>query len=345
MNDNTPSAGAAELPGPAAAGGRFDLPIPNGWFAVAWSKDLAPGEVKRAFYFNRELVIFRTESGRACVFDAYCPHLGAHMGVGGTVDGETLRCPFHAWRYDCEGTCVEIPYAKRIPRGARAGAWKVVEANDMVFVWHHIDGKPPFFDMPVLAEFGDPEWAPSEHWEITINVHVQEMAENNCDPVHFFYVHRNEGIADSDMRYDGLKMTMSSKSERETVLGTFELELERETWGIGLASVRMIGVGDAGLLMFSSTTPIDAGRSHSRWTFTVTKNLADTAGREFIDSMSEGVLEDIPIWENKIHRSRPLLCDGDHYIAEFRRWASNFYSDPDAAGRAIEDPRSAEKRG
>jgi nitrite reductase/ring-hydroxylating ferredoxin subunit len=324
---------------------RFNLPIPNGWYAVAWSKDLAPGEVQRAYYFDRELVIFRTESGRACVFDAYCPHLGAHLGAGGTVEGETLRCPFHAWRYDCEGACVDIPYAKRIPPNARAGAWEVIEANEMIFVWHHIDGKPPFFEMPILPEFGHSDWAADKHWEKVFNAHVQDMAENNCDPVHFRYVHNNpEPIIDSAMRYDGLKMTMSSTSKREAYGGVFELELERETWGIGLASVRIVGLEGAGLLMFSSTTPVDGCHSHSRWAFAVTKNMADTAGQEFIDSMTEGVLDDLPIWDNKIHRSRPLLCDGDHYLAEFRRWASNFYSDPDAAGRAVEAPGEAEDR-
>ena len=36
------------------------LPIPNGWFAVAWSKDLVHGDVKRVRYFDEELVVFRT---------------------------------------------------------------------------------------------------------------------------------------------------------------------------------------------------------------------------------------------------------------------------------------------
>ena len=93
--------------------------IPNGWFAVAWSKDLLPGEVKRARYFDRELAIFRTRSGEAKVLDAYCAHLGAHLAEGGRVVGESLRCPFHAWRYDGDGTCVEIPYCAKIPAKAR----------------------------------------------------------------------------------------------------------------------------------------------------------------------------------------------------------------------------------
>ena len=59
--------------------------IPNGWFAVAWSKDLLPGEVKRLRYFDQELAIFRTRSGEPKLLDAYCAHLGAHLAEGGRV--------------------------------------------------------------------------------------------------------------------------------------------------------------------------------------------------------------------------------------------------------------------
>jgi hypothetical protein len=35
---------------------------------------------------------------------------------------------------------------------------------------------------------------------------------------------------------------------------------------------------------------------------------------------------DFPIWENKIYRARPPLCDGDGPIADYRRWAARFYA-------------------
>jgi hypothetical protein len=38
--------------------------------------------------------------------------------------------------------------------------------------------------------------------------------------------------------------------------------------------------------------------------------------------------EDIPIWENKVHHARPVLCDGDGPIANYRRWCRQFYSEP-----------------
>jgi hypothetical protein len=66
--------------------------------------------------------------------------------------------------------------------------------------------------------------------------------------------------------------------------------------------------------------------------FTVTKNMADIAGEDFIDGMSTGVLQDMRIWSNKIHRTQPVLCAADTHLAEFRRWAKQFYSRPPAEG-------------
>ncbi len=47
-----------------------DPGIPNGWFAVAWSKDLISCDVKRIRYFDEELVLFRASSGEAKVLSA-----------------------------------------------------------------------------------------------------------------------------------------------------------------------------------------------------------------------------------------------------------------------------------
>ena len=61
---------------------RVDLPMPSGWFHVLYSDELAVGQAKPLEYFSQELVAFRTESGQAKVVDAYCPHMGAHLGYG-----------------------------------------------------------------------------------------------------------------------------------------------------------------------------------------------------------------------------------------------------------------------
>lgn len=57
-------------------------------------------------------MVFRTESGEAVVFDAYCPHLGANLGIGGQVKGDCIECPFHEWQFRAsDGVCTHIPYS------------------------------------------------------------------------------------------------------------------------------------------------------------------------------------------------------------------------------------------
>jgi phenylpropionate dioxygenase-like ring-hydroxylating dioxygenase large terminal subunit len=139
---------------------RFPFPTPFGWYQVACSDELAPGSVVPLRYFGRELVALRTHSGRAAVFDAHCPHLGAHLGHGGRVEGESLRCPFHGWTFDVSGACVEVAYARRVPPGARLRAWPVVERNGLVMVWYHPAGLAPQWELPGLPEHLDPGWTP-----------------------------------------------------------------------------------------------------------------------------------------------------------------------------------------
>ena len=306
-----------------------ELSIPNGWFCVAWSKDLVPGDVQPIHYFGRDLVLFRTREGHARVLDAHCPHLGAHIGHGGRVVGETVRCPFHGWQYDGEsGACAKIPYCDKIPPKARMRAWPVLERNRMIFVWHHAESEPPAWDIPVVPELQDPAWTDPRYFELNVPVHMQDMAENNCDPVHFEFVHGMVETPAGDIEFgeDGRFFRISNTAERETPMGTFTTELERDSWQLGVTTVRTKGIPEAGLMMFSSTSPIDSGNTCSRWVFTVTRNLVDIAGEDWIEAMSTGVLQDMKIWTNKVYRPAPVFCEEDTYLIHFRRWARQFYS-------------------
>src|SRR4051794_19989568 len=112
---------------------------PNGWFQVAYAAELPPGGVMPLQYFGRDLVLFRperagnAEGGAALpppqLIDAHCPHMGAHLGHGGAVVGESIKCPFHAWQFDGSGRCTAIPYAQKVPPKARVGSWTVREVN------------------------------------------------------------------------------------------------------------------------------------------------------------------------------------------------------------------------
>ncbi|HEX9259065.1 MAG TPA: Rieske 2Fe-2S domain-containing protein, partial [Acidimicrobiales bacterium] len=73
---------------------RWPWPIPFGWFAQCWSVELEPGALVARRAVGRDLVLWRDEAGKAHVQDAYCPHLGAHLAVGGKVSGCEVECPF-----------------------------------------------------------------------------------------------------------------------------------------------------------------------------------------------------------------------------------------------------------
>jgi nitrite reductase/ring-hydroxylating ferredoxin subunit len=300
-------------------GTRFPFPIPNGWFIVATADDLEPGEVLPLYYFGREMVLFRTSSGEPRLVDAYCAHLGANLAVGGTVDGDGIRCPFHGWCYDGEsGKCTDIPYtqAKRIPSQARVRSFPTLERNRMIWAWHHLEGGPPFYDVPEATEFGDPEWSEPYTRDYVVATCCQEMAENNHDFAHFVYVHGSP-----DIPWDTEQFVTDQPYKRtEANGGTFI----RETFGLGLGVLRTPGA----FVFLSSTTPIDEENVHVRWSWVTPKGLGPDAARAIGDRFLSGVSQDIPIWENKRYQPRPVLAKEETGILAHRKWAQQFYSDP-----------------
>lgn len=305
------------------------LPIPNGWYCIEWSRQLIPGEVKSIRACSEDLVLFRTRSGEARVLDAYCSHLGAHLGEGGRVVGEHIQCPYHAWEYEGGGgRCVKIPYCEQIPKKAVVRPWEVRERNGMIFIWYHADGKPSSWEVPVLEEVGHPDWTEPREEEIEVPIHVQDIHENNNDPVHFQVVHGMTDVMETDeIEYSegGRVYKLVGHNDRETAMGTFKTTLERESFCVGMSTVRTLGIPDAGLLLFSSTTPIEPNRTVSRWLLTVTKNLVDLVGEEYQRALLKGVEDDLRIWKHKVHRKNPVLCKEDRFLGEYRQWVKQFY--------------------
>src|SRR3546814_17198147 len=94
------------------AGARTPFPIPYGWFSIGYPEDFAAGAPRAIYYFDRHLVAWRDEAGDLHVHAAFCPHLGAHLGHGGTVEGGELVCPSHGRKFADEGTTPQIPYSE-----------------------------------------------------------------------------------------------------------------------------------------------------------------------------------------------------------------------------------------
>ena len=312
---------------------RFDIPpFPNGWFQVAYGDELGDAEVVPLQYFGKDLVLFRGQDGKARVLDAFCPHLGAHLGYGGRVEDNCIRCPFHAWRFDGDGKCVDVPYANKIPPQARLDAWTVAEVNGLIMVWHHMDRKPPLWQLPQLPEIGNPGWTDYTRRRWKIRTHNQEMAENAVDSAHFKYVHGTPEQPNTRAEIDGHMLKVRSPVNYVTPQGTVEGGIASDSHGFGFSTTRFTGIVET--LIVTSVTPIDGEYVDVRFSFTVKKLGKDDAtanvGRAFIAEIERQLGQDIPIWEHKVMKTRPMLCDGDGPVGIFRRWAKQFYvSAPD----------------
>lgn len=311
----------------AGAPSRFPFPLPDGWFQVAYGDELAPGELRGLHYFDRELVLYRGESGRAHLLDAHCPHLGAHLGVGGRVVGDRIRCPFHAWEFEGSGACARVPYAKKVPPKARLRAWPLVERNGILYAHFDKQGRPPTWEPPAVPEYESEDW--TDYWrrDWVVASCAQEMAENSVDPAHFKYVHRTADLPAARARSEGhvfhVDMGYPIQMGGELQQGRIEIDC----YGFGLGVSRFRGIVDTTVVV--SGTPVDGDHLHHRLAFLVRKLDSPEAtrglGQAFVDEISRQFDEDRPIWERKVHWERPALCDGDGPIGALRRWGRQFY--------------------
>src|SRR5215471_1613332 len=310
---------------------RFPMPrYPNGWAQVAYSEELPPGGVMPLQYFGRDLVLFRTESGTPHVLDAHCGHMGAHLGYGGKVEGDSIVCPFHAWKWSGCGDCTSVPYAQKIPPRAKMNPWLVREVNGMLMVWFHAEGAPPSWEVPAIPEFGSNEWTKYELRKWRIRTHGQEMGENSVDAAHFLYVHGVAEMPTTTAEANGPLLHVLSTTKMTTPMGKVGGSVEVHAWGFGFTLTRFRGIVET--LLVSSSTTVDEAFVDLRFAFTVRKlpnqDATSNVGRAFIKEVERQLLQDIPIWENKAYVNPPLLCDGDGPIGLYRKWVKQFYSEP-----------------
>ena len=317
---------------------RFPHPIPYGWYFVGYCDELANGEVRPLHYFGRDLVLFRDENGKAGLLDAHCPHLGAHLGYGGHVKGELLHCPFHGWGYNTEGWCKDIPYAKAMPpiceREPVIHAYPLTEANGVLWAWYHPRNIEPLFEAMHFEEFEGPAWSKQVRYEWRCAINVQEEAENAVDIAHFQFVHGAPAVPEGFGHYEGHIRRSGADGKRDFVMpdGTTKtLKTAVRTTANGAGQKLTMLQAESTVYLMVLVTPIEADDSEIRFAFTYPwcepGSPEDEAFKARCDRTSGqmGVVADLPIWQNKIHRSRPILCDGDGPILAYRKWFEQFY--------------------
>ena len=82
---------------------RYWLPVLHAWELP--EPDCPPVRVK---LLGEELIAFRDSQGRLGLIDEFCAHRGVSLWFGRNEECG-LRCPYHGWKYDVDGKCVDLP--------------------------------------------------------------------------------------------------------------------------------------------------------------------------------------------------------------------------------------------
>jgi hypothetical protein len=265
--------------------------------------------------------------------------MGAHLGFGGRVVGEHIRCPMHGFEFDSGGACVRTGYDTKRPPACRSRAYPVREAHGAVFAWFDPHGREPWFDLPDRDYAG---WtAPRTHCFAGLRSHPQETTENSVDVGHFAVVHQYENVSMIEpLVFDGAHLTVGYHFERRPMfLGAPRVaaDIRIHVHGLGVSFIEVTlpayGLQTRNLIL---PTPIDGERidlrigvslrgAHRVMRLLPAWLLDRMLGPRAISAYLSDVRQDYAIWENKAYVERPPLAEGDGPVTKYRRWVAQFY--------------------
>lgn len=135
-----------------------------------------------------ELLVYRDKKGNFGLVGEHCPHRSASLAYG-RVDEEGIRCPYHGWKFDCTGRCLEQPAE---PAGStfkdriKHVAYPVQCLGGLIYAYL---GPTP---APLLPRWDVLVWEHGRRWIVKdslINCNWLQAMENSVDPAHLFWLH------------------------------------------------------------------------------------------------------------------------------------------------------------
>jgi len=320
----------------------LDIGFAFGWYPVLMTDELAVGEVKPLRFFSRELAIWRGEDGKPRMLDAFCRHLGAHMGHGGKVHGNLLECPFHAWRYSGEeGAVKEIPYSESIPpRVTRKCTrnYHMREMNRLIWMWYHPEDIEPLYEPVELPECSDPDWSDYDICEWNIYGSLQNIAENSVDTAHFRYIHGTANVPEAELTWGDYDRAGIVRAKMGTPKGVVDGTITSASQGPGQSWVRFTGICET--LLIACLTPVDEDHVYVRYLYTQPKDQSEgkMAGlaKAIIADVNKQLDQDKVVWDRQQYQPKPVICNGDGPIAQFRIFYSKYYADGDGKPRHLQ---------
>jgi phenylpropionate dioxygenase-like ring-hydroxylating dioxygenase large terminal subunit len=164
------------------------------WYVAAFSEEVGRTLLKRKI-LGRSIVMFRTQAGRIVALDDRCVHRSFPLSSG-RLEGDTLVCGYHGFRYDEQGDCIQIPSQRHCPKGIGVRNYAVTERGPLVWIWMgnvQAADENAIPDQPWLNEDG---WARSQGY-FALRASYVSLHENLMDLTHLSFLHADSfGTAD-----------------------------------------------------------------------------------------------------------------------------------------------------
>ena len=220
-------------------------------FDPALDPRLANRPVRAVRALGQDLVIFRNAQGAWGLLDRDCPHRGADLSFG-RHEGDGLRCPFHGWKFDTAGKCLDTPAepaGSKLCERVRQRSYPVLEKSGILFAWLGDEGSVP----PPFPRFDCFE-APSSHtfafkgmWQCN----WLQAFEVGIDPAHPSFLHRflsDEPLEQVGQNAAGKQFRSASAGDAggerwpmTRIMREFhqpEISFEARPWGMQLTALR-----------------------------------------------------------------------------------------------------------
>jgi 5,5'-dehydrodivanillate O-demethylase oxygenase subunit len=214
-----------EAVGPGSPAGRY---LRLFWQPVLRARDLLPGRAKPLEILSEKFTVYRGATGLAHIADFRCPHRKTQLSLG-WVEGDSLRCRYHGWRFDGDGQCVEQPNEDRpFSEKVRLRSYPTREYAGLIFAYFG-DGEPPAFptypdlDRPGVLIDDPVEILPCNYWNRFDNDHghrawvhrATALRHNRKD----ILVIRHETVEECEYGWRGTRAVSGEKGDAKTSLG------------------------------------------------------------------------------------------------------------------------------
>jgi vanillate O-demethylase monooxygenase subunit len=167
--------------------------VRNEWYVVSFGHELGRSLLKRRVLGQR-LALFRKQDGTPVALDDRCAHRSFPLSAG-TLEGDTVVCRYHGFRYDAAGDCIEVPSQPTCPRGIGVRSYPLVERGPFVWIWLG-DATADPARIPDTQWLENGRWA-SSHGYFQLRANYVSLHENLLDLTHLSFLHSETfGTAD-----------------------------------------------------------------------------------------------------------------------------------------------------